>query len=106
MHWYLYQTIGQRTLFNFSLNSTIVGYCSFETLKEDPNNYILKAYKILTLNRAAHKNRMENMYLGYKAITSKKNGPLKGLDLFALIECLHVNYPGDITNLFIQVSHY
>ena len=63
----------------------------------------MKAYKILTLNRHAVKNRTENSFLAYRAIASKKNGLLKGLDLFALIECLYVNYPGDVVNLFIQV---
>ncbi len=72
-------------------------------MNDDPNNYMFKAYKILTLNRHCQKNWMENIYLAYRNIVTKKGGPMKGMDLFALIECLHVSYPGDVKNLFIQV---
>ncbi len=78
---------------------------------DDPANYMLKAYKILMLNRHCQKNFMENVHLAYKTIVSKKGfvahylsigGSMRGVDLFALIETLYVNYPGDVKNLFVQ----
>jgi len=64
---------------------------------------MLKAYRILTMNRNLNKNIMENIYLAYRAIVTKKTSPFKGIDLFTLIECLHVNYPGELKTLFINV---
>jgi len=46
---------------------------------------------------------MEVLYQAYYIITAKKNSFMKGIDLFALINCLLINYPKDVRDLFIKV---
>ena len=75
----------------------------FKNLQSGSSSNVMRAYRLLTLNKYDSKSFQDNVFAAYTLIEKDNgNSGIKGFDLIKIVQMLAIDYPSEIVHALIR----